>query len=79
MVLHFDADRRRQKRIFNIFVVQSTPSFRVYIQEYDFGAAPELTPPDPYDLANISVRRWKWLMMQYDHALKRFACEQNAR
>ena len=76
MAAAFDADRRRRKRIFDILVVQSTPSFRFYIQAYDFGAAPELTPPDPYDLVNISVRRWKWLLLQYHNALKRFASEQ---
>ena len=74
----FDAERRRRKRIFSLFVVQSTPSFRVYIQAYDCGAAPELIPPDPYDLANTSVRRWKWLLRHYDKALKTFASEQNA-
>ena len=78
MAPSFDADRRRQKRIFSLLVVQSTPSFRFYIQAYDFGAAPELTPPDPYDLANTSVRRWKWLLRHYDKALKTFASEQNA-
>ena len=78
MAPSFDVDRRRQKRIFSLLVVQSTPSFRFYIQAYDFGAVPELTPPDPYDLANISVRRWKWLLRHYDKALKTFASEQNA-
>ena len=74
----FDADRRRRKRIFSLLVVQSTPEFTFYIQEFDLGAAPELAPPDPYDLTNISVRRWKWLMQQYHKALKRFASEQDA-
>ena len=77
MVAAFDADRRRRKRIFDIFVVQSTPEFRLYMQAYDFGTAPELTPPDPYDLVNISVCRWKWLLLHYYVTLKRFASEQN--
>ena len=75
----FDAERRRRKRIFSLLVVQSTPEFTFYIQEYDLGAAPELAPPDPYDLTNISVRRWKWLLLQYRNELKRFASEQTAR
>jgi hypothetical protein len=77
MVAAFDADRRRRKRIFDILVMQSTPAFRFYIQAYNFGTAPELTTPDPYDLVNISVRRWKWLLLQYHVALKRFASEQS--
>ena len=77
MVAAFDADRRRRKRIFDILVLQSTPAFRFYIQAYNFGTAPELTTPDPYDLVNISVRRWKWLLLQYHVALTRFASEQS--
>ena len=77
MVAAFDVDRRRRKRIFDILIMLSTPAFRLYIQAYDFGTAPELTPPDPYDLVNISVRRWKWLLLQYHVALKRFASEQS--
>ena len=76
MVAAFGADRRRRKRILDILVVQPTPSFRFYIQACDFGAASELTPPDPYDLVNTSVRRWKWLLLQYHIALKIFASEQ---
>ena len=68
----FDVERRRRKRIFNLLVVQSTPAFRLYMQECNFGSAPYLDPPDAWDL-NISVRRWKWLMRQYDQAIKRFA------
>ena len=79
MAPSFDADGRRRKRIFSLLVLQSTPEFRFYIQEYDFGAAPELIPPDPYDLANISVRRWKWLLLQYHNALKELFADQNAR
>ena len=77
MVAAFNADRRGRKRIFDILVLQSTPAFRFYIQGYDFGTAPELAPPDPYDLVNISVRRWKWLLLQCHIALKRVASEQS--
>ena len=59
MVAAFNADRRGRKRIFDILVLQSTPAFRFYIQGYDFGTAPELAPPDPYDLVNISAHLWK--------------------
>ena len=76
MAPSFDADGRRRKRIFSLLVVQSTPAFRFYIQDYDFGVAPELIPPDPYDLANISVRRWKWLMREYDQAVKQIVVAQ---
>ena len=72
MAPSFDVERRRRKRIFNLLVVQSTPAFRLYMQECDSGAAPDLDPPDPWD-SNISVRRWNWLMRQYDQAIKRFA------
>jgi len=58
--------------MFNLLVVQSTPAFKLYMQQWDFGAAPDLNPPDAWDL-NISVRHWKWLMRQYDQAIKRFA------
>ena len=69
MVQSFDVERRRRKRIFNILIVQSTPAFMLYKQDCDFGAAPDLEPPDPWDL-NISVRHWKWRMRQYDQAVK---------
>jgi hypothetical protein len=72
MAQSFDVERRRRKRIFNLLVVQSTPAFRLYMQECDSGAAPDLDPPDPWD-SSISVRRWNWLMRQYDQAIKRFA------
>jgi hypothetical protein len=70
----FDAEQRRRKRMFNLLVVQSTPAFRLYMLEYEFGAAPEFDPPDPWDL-NISVRRWSWLMRQYDQAVKRYVAQ----
>ena len=77
MPLAFDTDRRMRKRMFSLLVVQSTPAFTRYTQEVDFGAAPELMPPDPYDL-DISVRRWKWLLSRYDKGLKQIASEPNA-
>ena len=76
MAQSFDVERRRQKRIFSILVVQSTPAFRLYMQECDFGVAPDLDSPDPWDL-NISVRRWNWLMRQYDQAVKQFVAQQD--
>ena len=74
MAPSFDVERRRRKRIFNLLVVQSTPAFRLYMQECDSGAAPDLDPPDPWDL-NIPVRRWKWLMRQYDQAVKQYVAQ----
>jgi hypothetical protein len=61
MTQSFDVERRRRKRIFNLLAAQSSPAFRLYIKEYDFGLAPDLDPPDPWDV-NISVRRWNWLV-----------------
>ena len=75
MAPSFDVEQRMRKRIFNLLVVQSTPAFRLYMQECEFGAAPELVPPDPWDL-NISVRRWKWLMREYDQAVKQIVVAQ---
>ena len=75
MTPSFDVEQRMRKRIFNLLVVQSTPAFRLYMQECEFGAAPELVPPDPWDL-NISVRRWKWLMREYDQAVKQIVVAQ---
>ena len=72
-----DLERRRQKRIFSLLVVQSTPAFRRYTQECDFGVAPDLDAPDPWDL-NISVRRWNWLMRQYDQAVKQIVAQQDS-
>ena len=72
----FDAEQRRRKRMFNLLVVQSTPAFRLYMQECDFGLAPDLDPPDPWDV-NISVRRWNWPMRQYDQAVKQFVAQQD--
>ena len=46
------------------------------MQECDFGVAPDLDPPDPWDL-NISVRRWNCLMRQYDQAVKQFVAQQD--
>ena len=72
MAQSFDVEQRRRKRIFSLLVVQSTPAFKLYMQEWDFGAASDLNPPDAWDL-NISVHRWKRLMREYDQAIKRFA------
>ena len=76
MASSFDVDRRMRKRIVNILAVQSTPAFMLYKQDCDFGAAPYLDPPDPWDLS-IPVRRWKWLMRQYDQAVKLHMAERS--
>ena len=77
MLPTFDIDKRLRKRIFSLLVVQSTPAFIRYTQQVNYGAAPELVPPDPYDV-DISVRRWKWLLSQYDKGIERIAFESHA-
>ena len=46
------------------------------MQECDFGVAPDLDPPDPWDW-NISVRRWNRLMRQCVQAVKQFVAQQD--
>ena len=69
MTPHSNFEYRMQKRMFNLLVVQSSPEWSSYIQEYDLRLSDELKPPDPYDMT-ISVRQWKWRMRQYVQALK---------
>ena len=77
MKVPYDTEQRLRRRILNIVAAQSTPAFLFYMQAVDSGAAPELIPPDPYDL-DISVRQWKRLVIQYHKELKKVASERNS-
>ena len=65
----FDVEQRTRKRIYNIWVVESSTSYMRYSQEVGFGSVEEVNAPDPFDVS-ISTRRWKWLMHEYDQAIK---------
>ena len=64
-----DVERRIQKRIYNIWVVESSAAYMRYLEGYSFGSVKDFYAPDPFDVS-ISCRRWKWLMREYDQTIK---------
>lgn len=50
-------------------MVESFTCFIHYSQEVGFGSVEEVNAPDPFDVS-ISTHQWKWLMHEYDEAIK---------
>ena len=51
----FDVEQRTRKRIYNIWVVESSPAYIHYIEEDGFGSVDDLYVPDPFDVSILFV------------------------